>query len=283
MKRKSAFTLIELLVVVGIIAILIAILLPSLARAKETTKRTVCAANLKAQGMSVAIYAASYSDAVPFFINTHTAWLIDEDRQFGDTLLGISVQQSTAMNGADAADSMRKIFYCPSNNVAVESAKQWGGLNVGVGQGFRTHAYAYFNARVAPGTEKPNTTWANLDQNVLPTPRIPNKTFLMKWSNTPYASQTEFAQDLIYAPAPSSAILPDFSNVNWIGPAGGVNYPNSDSGNLMVNHRTSRTGSPMGANVLCCDGHSEWRPFSPAQTHYSVMNPQNLYAYYPDP
>ena len=283
MRRKSAFTLIELLVVVAIIALLIAILLPSLARARETTKRTVCAANLKAQGSALSIYAASYSDSIPFFPNLNPAWLIDEDRQFGDTLLGISAQQSMAMNGDDAAGTMRKIFYCPSNNVAVDSAKQWGGLNLPPGSGMRTHAYAYFNARVAPGTENANSTWANLDQNVLPTPRIPAKTILTRWSTTPYASQTEFAEDLIYAPAPSSALLPDFSNMNWIGPAGGVNYPNADSGNLMVNHRNSSRGGPLGANALCCDGHVEWRAFSPAKTHYSVMNPQNLYAFYPDP
>ena len=63
--KLKAFTLIELLVVVAIIALLISILLPSLARARELSKRTVCSANLRGVGQACKIYANDNQDLWP--------------------------------------------------------------------------------------------------------------------------------------------------------------------------------------------------------------------------
>lgn len=75
MKRRRAFTLVELLVVIGIIAVLIAILLPALSRAKDAANRTACSANLRQLVTSVIMYAQDSKDYMPNANDDNTtAW-----------------------------------------------------------------------------------------------------------------------------------------------------------------------------------------------------------------
>ncbi|HMO27290.1 MAG TPA: prepilin-type N-terminal cleavage/methylation domain-containing protein, partial [Tepidisphaeraceae bacterium] len=69
-RRRRGFTLVELLVVIGIIALLLSILLPTLGRAREAANTVKCLANLRSIGQAMMIYTTENKGAIPGSANT---------------------------------------------------------------------------------------------------------------------------------------------------------------------------------------------------------------------
>jgi prepilin-type N-terminal cleavage/methylation domain-containing protein/prepilin-type processing-associated H-X9-DG protein len=105
---RRAFTLVELMIVIGIIAVLIAILMPALGTAKEQANRIKCANNLRQIGACSVAFAAD-KGRVPFASQQWQTWIYSKDFYYLETLYG-------------AADSL---FVCPS----IADANVVGGYN----------------------------------------------------------------------------------------------------------------------------------------------------------
>jgi prepilin-type N-terminal cleavage/methylation domain-containing protein len=152
MKKKRAFTLIELLVVIAIIAILAAMLLPALSRAKDMTKKVACVNNLRQIAIGTTVYANDNRDLVVPARGSSGAG-------FNQRALNTPETGNIAQVGLDPrmTNGTSSIWCCPSLPtyksalpVFQESQGQWligynyyGGVSTWKNTGFRSGTPSY--------------------------------------------------------------------------------------------------------------------------------------------
>ncbi len=173
MNQKRNFTLIELLVVIAIIAILAAMLLPALNKAREKGKTTTCANNLKGIGTACMLYSNDYYDYYPMNNDATTRNL-----QFLARYAGYNTKMFECPNLA-STEGFRPVYPEFKNkivNLSYAENIQVGGKPASVDPAYPPHKY--------PRMRKPTITVGWLDCSCMGTWNI------ARWNTLPDASLT---------------------------------------------------------------------------------------------
>ncbi|MAX24498.1 MAG: hypothetical protein CMJ19_08335 [Phycisphaeraceae bacterium] len=245
--NHHAFTLIELLVVISIIALLIAILLPALSKARDSAIRIKCLSNTRSIGQAMLLASNDLKQQLPDLGN----W----DGYFDD----VNNKKSSKpylINGG-ARDFMlnygltRETFYCP-NNTATNNDGYWGSSN---GDTFDPNVADFLSSVVGyqiiggrKGLQRADLNGSATIQNA----RHSSSKWILMPANGVQSIRLNMEQEAIY-----DEIVTDITRTDLTGDFDSI------SGHFSgVNHNSNKRyikAGKDGTNVIMIDGSGKWR------------------------
>lgn len=244
MEKMKAFTLVELLVVIGIIALLISVLLPSLNKARQAAWRISCQSQMKQVALGMLMYANDNRNTLPLYFGRATNYT-DAYAENDNWIWLIARYLNTNPGGQTTpAESMSRLFTCPAYHPTAGNTPE--GTNVHVQ---RTYALSFTSDNYFTGAGPRPFPFYGVSG--------------LKLNQIKHPVQKALILDIWYT---GSANLPLYgvSTCVW-----SVNYDNLmpllKTGVVSpypdFNKAPHSSGSSYGTNIAYCDGHVEWTPY----------------------